>query len=98
MIVSRAFPLTEVLLAWTPLYATLGPIMADRAFIILKFVKGTPSLASCAQCQHKFFTPNTYYRDPLGAERYLRGKFETHECADESEKHGRDRTPSRWFQ
>ena len=67
--------------------------MADRAFVILKYVNRTPSLASCAQCQHKFFTPNTYYNDPLGAERYLREKFDYHDCADESQRHGRGRLP-----
>jgi hypothetical protein len=40
--------------------------MADQTtFIVLRFVNTTPSLASCTQCQRKFFTPNSYYNDPV---------------------------------
>jgi len=57
--------------------------MAERAsFIVLRYVNKTPSLASCAKCQRKFFTPNTYYNDPAGAEQYLRDKFDLHDCSE----------------
>jgi len=59
--------------------------MAEPAvFIVLRYVNKTPSLASCAKCQRKFFTPNTYYNDPGGAEQYLRDKFELHDCSQAS--------------
>jgi len=41
--------------------------MADRTLLVLKYVNKTRSLASCGKCQRKFFTPNTYYSDPVGA-------------------------------
>ena len=63
--------------------ATLLPAMAERAFIILKYVNKTPALASCAKCHRKFFTPNTYYNDPPGADEYLRTKFDWHDCPEE---------------
>jgi hypothetical protein len=55
--------------------------MANRTdFAILKSVNKTPSMASCTKCRRKFFTPNTYYNDPIGAEQYLRTKFDLHDC------------------
>jgi hypothetical protein len=45
-----------------------------------------PSLATCASCQSKFFTLNSYYSDPFGAEQYLRSKFEVHHCLAEQKK------------
>jgi hypothetical protein len=55
----------------------------EHSFVILKFKNKVPALAACARCQHKFFTPNTYYNDRIGAEEYLRGKFDLHTCPDE---------------
>jgi hypothetical protein len=44
------------------------PAMVDRTFFfILKYVNQTPTLASCAKCQRKFFTPETYFGHPFGA-------------------------------
>jgi hypothetical protein len=60
--------------------------MPERSFIILKYVGKVPSLASCAKCNHKFFTPNTYSKDSIGAEEYLRGKFDLHQCQQEDER------------
>jgi hypothetical protein len=61
----------------------LFPAIAERtSFIVLKYVNKNPSLASCTACQRKFFTPNTYYNDPGGAEQYLRDKFDLHSCSD----------------
>jgi hypothetical protein len=56
----------------------------ERTFLILKNVNKTPSLASCSICQRKFFTPNSYYNDRVGAEMYLQEKFDHHECHPES--------------
>ncbi len=33
-------------------------------------------MASCAKCLCKFFTPTTFVRDAVGAQEYLRRKFE----------------------
>src|SRR5579859_4538360 len=51
-------------------------------FIVVQRVNRTPSLASCARCERKFFTPTSYYGDPYGAEQYLRGKFNLHKCPE----------------
>ena len=68
-------------------YATLFAAMADRAdFVVLKYVNKTPSLASCVKCRRKFFTPNSYYSDPVGAEEYLRTKFDRHNCFEDQRK------------
>jgi hypothetical protein len=53
--------------------------MAQRTdFVILRSVNKTPSMASCTKCRRKFFTPNSYYNDPI--EQYLRTKFDLHDC------------------
>jgi len=57
--------------------------MPDRAFVILKFVGRTPTLASCAKCQRKFFVPESYYGDVLGADEYLQDKFDRHDCPEQ---------------
>jgi hypothetical protein len=54
----------------------------ERSFIILKYQNKVPAMATCAKCLHKFFTPNSYYNDHVGAEEYLRGKFDLHMCQD----------------
>ena len=57
--------------------------MADRTtFVVLRSVNKTPSLASCTKCHRKFFTPNSYYNDADGAERYLHDKFDLHDCLE----------------
>jgi len=61
----------------------------ERSLVILKCVNKVPTLAGCTNCKHKFFTSKTYHKDILGAERYLRGKFDLHKCEDI------ERTPSR---
>jgi hypothetical protein len=69
--------------------ATLGG-MADRgAFVVLRYVITTPSAAACKTCQCKFFTPNSYYGDPFGAEQYLHTKFDLHDCLMEKSGQGR---------
>jgi hypothetical protein len=68
-----------------PECATLLPVMGDRTFVVLKYYKDNiPSMASCAKCQHKFFTPNTFRRDLALAEQYLREKFAQHTCPKET--------------
>jgi hypothetical protein len=52
----------------------------DRRFVILRYERRVPVLASCAQCERKFFTPPTLARDAGGAEEYLGQKFEVHQC------------------
>jgi hypothetical protein len=49
-------------------------------------VNKTPSLASCTKCERKFFTPNSYNSDRMGAEQYLLTKFDLHDCRDEQGK------------
>ena len=57
-----------------------GQTIADHtAFVVLRSVNKTPSLASCTNCQRKFFTPSSYYNDPYRAEQYLRTKFDLHD-------------------
>jgi hypothetical protein len=61
--------------------------MAERSFLIVKtYGNGVPSLASCAKCQYKFFTPPDMCRDRANAEQYLRDKFTAHECREEPPK------------
>jgi hypothetical protein len=61
--------------------------MAERRFVILtRFEGNVPAMASCANCQRKFFTPNTLARDAVAAERYLAHKFDGHKCEE----------PKRW--
>jgi len=57
--------------------------MAERTFVILKYKDNAPSMASCAKCQRKFFTPNTLRCDPVLAEQYLQEKFALHNCPKE---------------
>jgi len=48
-------------------------------------------MASCAKCQLKFFTPETFARDAVGAEEYLARKFDVHDCPAEIEERNRRR-------
>jgi hypothetical protein len=57
--------------------------MAERSFVVVRSVGKVPSIASCAKCQHKFFTPAPYARDAVGADEYLRRKFDLHRCPEE---------------
>jgi hypothetical protein len=56
----------------------------ERTFVILKHVNKTPSLAACSKCQRKFFTPNSFNNDRIGAEQYLQEKFDLHRCEQET--------------
>ena len=59
------------------------PGTAERDFVVMRYKNQVPAMASCAKCQCKFFTPNTYYNDGVGALEYLRSKFDWHECNGE---------------
>jgi len=77
--------------------ATLFPAMTERtSFIVLKYVNKTPSLASCTKCHRKFFTPNTYYNDPGGAEQYLSEKFDVHSCSEDPKKVRKSARETSW--
>jgi hypothetical protein len=75
---------------------TGGQVVPDCSvmeyFKILAYVNKVPSLATCTQCEKKFFTPSgVFQRDRLGAEDYLREKFAKHQCprtqeADDSKR------------
>lgn len=52
----------------------------SETLVILRRVKKVPAMASCSICNLKFFTPKDYSNDPIGAEEYLRKKFEEHRC------------------
>ena len=54
--------------------------MAERKFIVLRYEGKVPAMAACEKCKRKFFTPATYARDAIGAEEYLFGKFNHHDC------------------
>ena len=56
----------------------LGRFITDRGKIVPRRISG-----NCAKCQRKFFTPNTYYNDVVGAFEYLRSKFDRHQCNGE---------------
>jgi hypothetical protein len=88
-----------------PAHATLLSVMPERSFIILKYVGKVPSLASYAKYQRRFFTPNTYSKDWIRAEEYLREKFDLHQCPQEDEPKQtstvhralrRQKRPDRW--
>ncbi len=50
--------------------------MAERSFVIVRSVGKVPAMGSCANCELKFFTPATYTHDAIGADEYLRRKFD----------------------
>jgi hypothetical protein len=55
--------------------------MPERNFIVLRYQGKIPAMAVCGKCQQKFFTPDSYYGDVIGAEQYLLGKFNEHQCS-----------------
>jgi len=63
----------------------------ERGFIIMRYEGEVPAMASCAKCQLKFFTPETFARDAVGAEEYLARKFDVHDCPAEIEERNRRR-------
>jgi hypothetical protein len=53
----------------------------EPQFVILTLMGNTPSMATCARCQMKFFTPRELIGYPREAEEYMRDKFVDHQCA-----------------
>jgi hypothetical protein len=66
--------------------------MGDLELVFLQYVGKTPSLAGCAKCQMKFFTPQQLMRRPEAAAQYLRDKFDQHTCKSEIFEERRPRT------
>ena len=71
----------------------IGDIAEDTARIERRLVKvryegRAPAMASCAKCERRFFTPTTLALDAVGAEEYLRRKFNVHDCAARIEERG----------
>ena len=62
--------------------------MADRSFVVLNYQGKAPAMASCAKFQRTFFTPATFYRDPFGAQEYLLGKYDLHDCPGDPKRRG----------
>lgn len=54
--------------------------MSSPQLVFLKYVGKIPSLAGCAKCQLKFFTPQHFLRNSEAAGEYLRLKFSLHAC------------------
>ena len=54
--------------------------VTEETFIILKWTNRSPSMAMCAHCHLKFFSPQGIVSGPVEAENYLRNKFIVHEC------------------
>jgi hypothetical protein len=52
----------------------------ERKFVILKYLRITPSMAACEACKLKFFVPRELMNDPGEAEGHLRQKYAEHEC------------------
>jgi hypothetical protein len=67
---------------------TVGPVRAtaERKFVILRYQGKVPTMAGCAKCQRKFFTPFSFSLDPLGAEWYLLSKFDLHRCTGQPDR------------
>jgi hypothetical protein len=60
--------------------------------VFLQYAGKTPSLAGCAKCHLKFFTPQELMRQPEAAAQYLREKFALHTCKGEILEETRART------
>jgi hypothetical protein len=54
--------------------------MGDLELVFFQYVGRTPSLAGCAKCRLKFFTPQRLMKQPEAAAQYLREKFTKHTC------------------
>ena len=54
--------------------------MGDLQLVFLQYVGKAPSLAGCAKCRLKFFTPEQLLKQPEAAAQYLREKFSLHTC------------------
>jgi len=66
--------------------------MGDLELVFLQYAGKTPSLAGCAKCHLKFFTPQKLIRQPQAAAEYLREKFARHTCKGKILEEARART------
>lgn len=57
--------------------------MGNIQLVFLQYAGKAPSLAGCAKCHLKFFTPPELMRQPEAAAQYLRRKFSLHTCKGE---------------
>jgi hypothetical protein len=54
---------------------------SGRHLVIVRYERKVPVMASCSNCERKFFTPTLMFeRDAVGAEQYLAHKFDMHRC------------------
>jgi hypothetical protein len=53
----------------------------ETEFSILKFCGQSAAIAACRRCHLKFFTPSKLMQEGVGAEEYLRKKYDEHWCA-----------------
>jgi hypothetical protein len=60
--------------------------------VFLQYVGKTPSLAGCAKCHVKFFTPHELMAQPQAAAQFLRERFACHTCKGEILEEARART------
>jgi hypothetical protein len=54
--------------------------MKQRSLLIQKYKDAVPLVAFCTGCRRKFLTIAALFGDPRGAEEYLVGQFNLHEC------------------
>jgi hypothetical protein len=54
--------------------------MKHRSPLIQKYKDTVPLVAFCTGCRRKFLTIAALFGDPRGAEEYLVGQFDLHEC------------------
>ena len=64
--------------------------------MILRWVNKVPAMATCSQCNLKFFTPQRYATDPFGAEEYLKSKFEEHLAKETHAEGGPNVRGTKW--
>jgi len=55
----------------------------QRYLVMLRYQGRVPVMASCAKCERKFFVPNTFSRDAVAGEDYLRQRFDMHRCEEQ---------------
>jgi hypothetical protein len=54
----------------------------ERRLVTVRYEGKVPAMASCTNCQRKFFTPTALASDAVGAEEYLGRKFDWHDCRE----------------
>ncbi|MGA2005042.1 MAG: hypothetical protein ABSG70_16775 [Terriglobales bacterium] len=59
---------------------TSPAMKVDPKFVILKHMGKTPSMATCARCHIKFFTPLDLLKSPQKAVENLLDQFGRHKC------------------